>query len=233
MDLFDKNRTIGSITVDFPQAAKIFKDFDIDFCCGGNRLLSDVIAKQGINESELFNKLSQMQKDRSNTYKDIEKGFNNMSTAALSAYIEDIHHSYLRIALPEISDILNTVLRVHGKNHRELYELYSLFGRLRGELEQHLLKEETLLFPAFLNEDENRNEIASLAAIIIKEHETAGEVLLQMRKITKDYTLPPDACGSYHKVFDMLMHMESDLHQHIHLENNILLRQYDERTAAK
>ncbi len=233
MDLFDKNRTIGSITVDFPEAAKIFKDFHIDFCCGGNRLLSDVIAKQGINESELFNKLSQMQKHRSNTYKDIEKGFTNMSTAALSAYIEDIHHSYLRIALPEIAGILNTVLRVHGKNHRELYDLYSLFGRLRGELEQHLLKEETLLFPAFLNEDENHGELASLAAIIIKEHEAAGELLMQMRRITKDYTLPPDACGSYHKVFDMLMHMESDLHQHIHFENNILLRHYDQRTAAK
>lgn len=233
MDLFDKNRTIGSITVDFPEAASIFKEFNIDFFRDANMLLSDVAAKQGINEAELYNKLALMQKDRSNTYKGIDKRFNNMSIAALSAYIEDIHHSYLRIALPQIAEILNTVLRVHGKNHRELYELYSLFGRLRGELEQHLLKEETLLFPAFLNEDENRDEIVSLTAVIIKEHEAAGEVLLQMRKLTKDYTLPPDACGSYHKVFDMLMHMESDLHQHIHLENNILLRQYDKHIKEK
>lgn len=233
MDLFDKNRTIAGITVDFPEAVSIFKEFNIDFDRDGNMLLSDAAARHGIDEAELFKKLSLMQKDRSNTYKGIDKGFNNMSTAALSAYIEDIHHSYLRIALPQIAEILNTVLRIHGKNHRELYELYSLFGHLRGELEQHLLKEETLLFPTFLNGTENRDEIASLTVLIIKEHDEAGDVLVQMRKLTNDYTLPPDASGSYHKVFDMLMHMESDLHQHIHLENDILLHHYDERTAAK
>jgi len=43
-----------------------------------------------------------------------------------------------------------------------------------------------------------------------------------MLAVTGDYTLPADACNSYRSLFAGLQKLEADLHQHIHLENNIL-----------
>ena len=54
------------------------------------------------------------------------------------------------------------------------------------------------------------------------EHESAGEILVQIRKVTGDYTLPDDACPTFRALYEELEQMEKDLHQHIHLENNIL-----------
>ena len=96
-------------------------------------------------------------------------------------------------------------------------------------MEQHLLKEETMLFPVLSSEDEEKEEIIKLSNIIIGEHVAAGEILSELRSITNDYTLPVDACGTYHKAYEMLEELEADLHQHIHLENNILLKEYDQR----
>ena len=54
------------------------------------------------------------------------------------------------------------------------------------------------------------------------EHESAGAALAQIRKVTGGYALPDDACPTFRALYEELERMESDLHQHIHLENNIL-----------
>ncbi len=229
MNYNDKNVTIGEVVVAIPEATQIFREVGIDFCCGGHRLLVDVIKEQGVNETDLFIKLGQAKEERESRYRNQDNNFSNMSPAVLSAYIEDTHHSYLRHALPEASELLNTVLRVHGKNHRELFDIYRLFGQLKTDLEQHLLKEETILFPDFDEADENHEEIIKLTEEIITEHEAAGEILRELRRITKNYKVLADACNTFQKTYTILEEIEQDLHQHIHLENNILLQQYANR----
>lgn len=229
MNYNDKNATIGGVVVTIPQATQIFNEFGIDFCCGGHRLLAEVIQEQGVNEQELFARLEQAQEERRSGYQNKENDFEEMSPAVLSAYIEDTHHGYLRQAMPEISELLNTILRVHGKNHRELFKVYQLYGQLKTDLEQHLLKEETILFPVLEHAADNRKEVVELTEEIITEHEGAGEILRELRHITGDYKLPADACNTFKKAYSMLEEMEHDLHQHIHLENNILLQEYANR----
>jgi len=226
MNYTDKNATIGGVVIAIPQAAQIFREFGIDYCCGGHKLLANIIKEQGIDEKSLFQKLDNAQEERKSGYQNKENNFNEMSSAVLSAYIEDTHHAYLRHALPETAELLNTILRVHGKNHRELFEVYKLFGQLKTDLEQHLLKEETILFPDLNQADVNLKEITEMTAEIIKEHEAAGEVLRELRRITGNYSVPSDACNTFKKSYSMLEEIEQDLHQHIHLENNILLQQY-------
>lgn len=227
MNLKDKNLTIGEVVALLPASAKILSKYGIDFCCGGNRKLSAVIKEQGINWDDIYKELDVADRERSNGYKAVD--FTDMNPLVLADYINDTHHSYLRKALPELTDILATIVRVHGINHPELYEVYKLFGRLRTELEQHLLKEETMLFPAFEAENEKQEDIRKLTAEIISEHEGAGEILISLRSITKDYRLPEDACATFGRAYMLLEELEQDLHQHIHLENNILLKNYDER----
>ena len=227
LNLLDNNTTIGTVTAEIPGAGEIFERYGIDFCCGGHRLLSIVIREQGLEEEIVYGELEQLRRERTNSYQG--SSYTEMNPAGLTAYIEDTHHSYLRRALPEIAELLNTILRVHGKNHKELFEVYRLFGTLKTDLEQHLLKEETMLFPSFEEEEANREEISELSAEIIREHEAAGEILLKLRLVTKDYAIPEDVCGTFIRTYESLLELEKDLHQHIHLENNILLKEYDIR----
>ncbi|NLK99025.1 MAG: iron-sulfur cluster repair di-iron protein [Epulopiscium sp.] len=228
MNITDKNNTIGTIVAELPKAVQIFKEYGIDYCCGGHRLLTDVMKEQNIASDELYEKLQQADEERKNLYSSQGNNFKEMSPQVLSAYIEDTHHGYLRKTLPEIAELLSIVLRAHGKNHKELFEVYRLYGQLKADLEQHLLKEETLVFP-IVGEEEELNQIKELTHEIITEHEAAGEVLRELRRITKDYQLPADACETFAKTYKNLEELEQDLHQHIHLENNILLVQYSER----
>ena len=41
-------------------------------------------------------------------------------------------------------------------------------------------------------------------------------------ELTSNYTTPPAACATWHALYQALEDLELDLHQHIHLENNIL-----------
>lgn len=232
MRFTDGTWTVGAVVAQLPEAAEVFGAVGIDYCCGGNRLLLEVIKQQGIDKTALFNALGKVQQQRSSGYNGMGHRFTEMEPTVLSTYIEDTHHVYLRGALPRITELLNTVLRAHGKNHRELFAVYGTFGRLKGDIEQHLFKEEALLFPSFTDEAHNKSEIAALTAEIIAEHESAGRLLEQLRVETNNYRLPADACSSYKKAYDMLIELENDLHQHIHLENNILLRGYDARASA-
>lgn len=50
----------------------------------------------------------------------------------------------------------------------------------------------------------------------------AGEQLASLRRITKGYTPPPDACVTFRAFYRGLAELEADLHRHIHLENNVL-----------
>ncbi|OQB24668.1 MAG: Iron-sulfur cluster repair protein ScdA [Firmicutes bacterium ADurb.Bin182] len=211
--------SIGDIVAKLPAASEVFKKFGVDFCCGGHRILSEVIKEQGIDGVLLYKELdaeANKAQERSNV------DFSAMSADELSSHIQARHHSYLREALPRLSELSNTVLKAHGKNHPELFRVHGLFGTLRIELEQHLAKEETLLFPAIGDINE---QVRKLAREIKEEHESAGKILKELRLITDGYTVPLDGCPTFRKLYESLIEFESDLFEHIHLENNILLRE--------
>jgi regulator of cell morphogenesis and NO signaling len=209
---------IGSIVAHLPAASEVFKRSGIDFCCGGSRILSEAIKEQGLNGSEVYEALdSELESAKNRSTAD----FTSMTPSELSSHIETKHHSYLREALPQISELLGSVLKAHGRNHPELFKVHGLFGTLRTDLEQHLIKEETILFPAL---SEGDGLMRDLSREIKEEHEGAGRILKELRSITNDYTVPADGCPTFRRLYRNMEEMEADLFEHIHLENNILLR---------
>lgn len=214
-----KEKTVGSIVSELPAAGGVFKAYGVDYCCGGQQLLSEAVEGQKSHLSEIEERLDN-EYEKAQRNKDIVD-FKSRSPETLSSYVESKHHTYLREALPQISGVFSTVLKAHGKNHPELFDLYKVFSGLRGDLEQHLIKEETMLFPAI--GDTISSETRELSRTIKEEHEEAGKALKELRRISNDYTLPEDACPTYQKLFALFEDLEGDLHQHVHLENNILL----------
>lgn len=122
----------------------------------------------------------------------------------------------------------------HGIKHGEmLARLQRLYDGLHAELDTHLMKEEQILFPAikaidaFVNGKGEKpvvqcGSVANPIRQMEAEHDSAGEALAGIRQATDSYRLPADACLTFKALFDGLQTLEADLHEHIHLENNIL-----------
>jgi regulator of cell morphogenesis and NO signaling len=143
------------------------------------------------------------------------------------------HHAFTREELVRLEALLAKVSGVHGQNHPELFQIQDQFGKLRGELEPHMLKEESVLFPYIVRMEEatlaNKTlppppfrTVQNPVRVMMAEHDAAGYILGRIREATSDYAVPPDGCISYKTLYSALTALEVDLHQHIHLENNIL-----------
>lgn len=137
------------------------------------------------------------------------------------------HHRYLREELPALEELAVKVEDVHGENHPELADLRALVAALRADLEPHMDKEEMVLFPAIGRLVEGQREfpfgsVGNPIRMMEAEHEQAGDVLVALRRISGQYTVPADGCASYRSLYARLKHLEADTHLHIHKENNVL-----------
>lgn len=227
---FSKNDKIGDIVTRFPGASDIFYKYRIDFCCGGNRPLSVAIEEQNVDEDEVIkavnNKYEEF-KEKNSEFTDWAKE----SPSILIEYIINTHHSYLREKLPQLSDYVFKIMKVHGHHHEELFKVHKLFNNLRTELEGHLVKEEELVFPLIkayekANDSEMREKALKLIQELEEEHTGAGDIIKELREVTDHYHIPEDACRTFEVTYKELQALEADLFQHIHLENNILFTNF-------
>ncbi|MCF6094296.1 iron-sulfur cluster repair di-iron protein [Microaerobacter geothermalis] len=222
----DRSIKIGDIVTQVPKTADIFKEYRIDFCCGGNRPLGEVIDEMNLNEGELMQQLNQILIERSTANENI-KNWGEAGYGELIDYVVNKHHAYLNKELPSISQLTAKILRVHGSKHPELSQVYQLFHKLKMEMEQHMIREEVDAFPLIKQYEKNKSslqldKIIRMIKKLESEHDDAGNLLKELRKGTKDYQLPDDACMSYQLTYQKLEELENDLFQHVHLENNIL-----------
>lgn len=223
--VFTKTSKLGDIVTKFPKAGDFFKEHKIDFCCGGHRSLNEAATELGLHVEDLVNTLNKLYSERSTD--DQDKNWSEASFAELIDHIVETHHSYLMEELPDLSNFVTLILRVHGQEHPELSDVHKLFHTFKTEIEQHTIKEETESFPIILKfeqdpSDENYELVKQVIHTLEEEHDEAGDLLKEIRKVTNDFAIPDDACGAYKSVYQRLQEIESDMFQHVHLENNIL-----------
>ncbi|MDR9795114.1 iron-sulfur cluster repair di-iron protein [Aeribacillus pallidus] len=222
--IFTENTTVGEIVAMLPKASDVFKKNKIDFCCGGDRSLKEAADKRGVAIEEL---MSQLQDLYAATDEKTEKNWLTATYSELIDHIINKHHRYLLEELPNLSPYVTKVMRVHGGNHPHLIKIHKLFNELKTELEQHLWKEESEVFPLISQFEkqptsENEQKMKKMIADLTNEHDKTGDIIKEIRRITNDYTLPNGACRTYQLVYNRLEALESDLFEHIHLENNVL-----------
>lgn len=220
-------KTLGELVVENPARSRVLEKFGLDYCCGGKMTVTDACIKKQISVEEVLERIRDC--DRAKSVMEFDP--TPLTLTELANHIEQTHHAYLHQELPRLSTLLGKVVAAHGKRHPYLGELQAVFTKFREELEQHMAKEETLLFPWI-----RRNELAgrmssswvSLAgpiAVMEVEHEAAGSALAQFHALTGGYVAPSDACGTFRALLDGLATLEQDMHQHVHLENNLLFPQ--------
>ncbi|MAH16919.1 MAG: iron-sulfur cluster repair di-iron protein [Euryarchaeota archaeon] len=217
-----KEKTVGEMVVNDGRVATVFNKFGLDFCCNGHQTLEAACASKGINLQEIVDDIELLMKNDSNP----DRSFNDMSLDKLIEHIYDKHHQYIYKNCPAISKFINKVANVHGKNHPETVEIAKMFDELQLELEQHLFKEEHILFPyvkGMVLEDKCPGSFVNgPISVMMEEHDNAGRILEVLRRISNNYKPPKDACNTFRAAYVNLQALEEDLHMHIHLENNIL-----------
>jgi regulator of cell morphogenesis and NO signaling len=230
--MFDRSATTGEIVVKFPRASNLFKKYKIDFCCGGNRPIGEVLSEKNLNETQVLNELQELY-NHAELQGNFTTDWQKISYHQLIDHIVDTHHNYLYKALPELEGFMKKVYRVHGHAHPELEKVNYLFSALKVELEQHMILEENTIFNKIKEYEDNLLrqllvDIVEFNQSLEEDHQHAGDLLRQIREATNDYTIPEDACTTYKLTYLKLDELESDLFQHIHLENNVLFQRLAE-----
>ena len=225
------DRTVREVALENPAATRVLERFGIDYCCGGNQLLEQACAKAGATGADVLDSL-EIHEETARAARQVHD-WQSEPLSDLVAHIENTHHKYTREEIVRLSALLEKVCTVHGKNHPELYEIQSTFSGLVQELTTHMMKEEMVLFPYMVRLEEAVIQkepvlpapfgtVRNPVAMMEHEHDSAGNALRAMRKASKEFLTPADACVSYQALYKALEAFEADLHQHIHLENNIL-----------
>lgn len=223
-----ETKTVADLVTENIKTAHIFKKYGIDFCCGGGVSVKKAAEKAKINYVLLEKDLMQVEKSqsRANNYKSWELDF-------LADHIVNVHHSYIQENIPLIVQYASRVVQVHAKDYPELIQIQRLFAEVAIDLGGHLSKEERIVFP-FIKEmvkakkegvDLNKPDFDTIdnpIRIMEADHEEAGVVFKRIGRLSNDYTPPEGACNTFRAFYAKLDEFEQDLHQHVHLENNIL-----------
>lgn len=234
---------VREIAVQFPNAIPVFERLGVDYCCHGQHTLAEACTKQDLALEPVLKELAQFQQEAA---KPAPSEWANAPLKDLSAHIVTRHHAFTRSQLQLIDDLMVKVEHAHGANHPEVFQLGKALAVFGSELKHHAECEEQNLFPyiAALGTNSKKPDLpapaqGSLAMPInhmMGDHDQTAVELQNLRKLTNNYTPPPDACPTWRGLYHAIDELEQDLHQHIHLENNILfpraLKQAQEEAKA-
>ena len=229
--MINSETTVREVALMVPESTRLFEKLKIDYCCGGNQALAEACASAGVAVDNVMEMLAGV--TQTNSSDNVSLVFQNASLPELITHILDTHHVFTKSEMDRIQSLADKVLAAHGGNHPELVHLDELITRLCADLKPHMFKEEQILFPYIVAMAEAADQkrtvpfapfgtVNNPIRMMMREHDAAGELLRELRALTSDYRVPVDACISYQTLYQALENFEQDLHQHIHLENNLI-----------
>jgi regulator of cell morphogenesis and NO signaling len=232
-------KTVREIALEQPSSIRVFERLGIDYCCGGRKPLSEACGERNLQVAEVEAALESAAK----TAEPVGTDWTKASMRQLVNHIVSTHHEYVKTELPRLALLAERVVFRHGDTQAHLPQLKNVLAQLDEELTHHLAKEEHVLFPYISKLEEAQasggalphgcfGSVTNPIAMMTSEHDAAGEMLVRIAQLTDNFTTPPGACPTYLAFYTGLKEFEQDLHQHIHLENNILFPRAIELEAA-
>ncbi|MBP6002227.1 MAG: iron-sulfur cluster repair di-iron protein [Pyrinomonadaceae bacterium] len=225
-----QGKTVREIALEMPVTTRVFEEFKIDYCCHGNTPFDEACHNVGASPDSVLTRIDSVLDQSAGSER---SEYAEMGLSDLIDHILDKHHVYTRSEMEQLTPLMAKVASRHGDHNPYLLELKELFQEICDDLEPHMVKEEMVLFPyiqkleySFLHNFTAAfppfGTVQHPISMMNMEHEAVGEILVKMRAITNDYALPPEACPSFTALYHRLGEFERDIHQHIHLENNVL-----------
>lgn len=207
--------TLAELATTWPGAARVFHRHQLDFCCGGRASLADACRTRGLALEPL---LAELAAEETRT-----RDFTAWDTQPIDALVEHVcehFHAHHRSELARLVHAARKVESVHADKPACPHGLAEHLMRLEDELEEHMQKEEQVLFPLIRA---GRGALAAMPVQVLEhEHKDHALNLARTRALAHDFVLPPEACNTWRALYLGLEELERDLMQHIHLENNVL-----------
>jgi regulator of cell morphogenesis and NO signaling len=218
--------SIGEIVRDNPEAASVFRKYNIEYCCHGKMIFEEACLAAGADPKKIKRDINLAAKNPNYALR-----ATNWPVEVLIDYLVNNHHSYLKSSENDLKDLAERVAKDHGNQHPELYSIKQYLNEFFYELNTHMMKEEELLFPTIkdmanntidLSPSCNFGPISKPLEMLETDHEDIVSFIDLFRSITKNYQIPEDVSTSFRLFYILLQDLEEDLRQHMHLENNIL-----------
>ncbi len=209
-------QTLGNLACLIPGATRVFRQYKLDFCCGGNTSLRDAASQRALDAQAIAEQLAAL-----GGHSDTQPDWRNEPASTLIEHILERFHERHREQFPELIRLANRVEQVHGNKADCPVGLAEHLWNMQQELESHMLKEEQILFP-MLQRGMKLPQSQGPIAVMRFEHDQHGAALERMAELTNDITPPGNACNTWRALYRGLEELRDDLMQHIHLENNIL-----------
>lgn len=237
MQMFTITDTVADIVTRRPGLSRLFEQAGIDYCCGGKKALEEACRTKGIDPQAFLAKLEgAIAQGAEEPAIDVVA----MSLSELIDHIVKVHHAFIRSEFPRAAMMAEKVAAVHGGEDPRLVQVKKTFLALAEDLTHHLVKEEEVLFPMVrrrekggTQETASSGSCAELLQQMETEHNQVGSALAKLRELTDGYSPPDWACNTYRALLDVLAHIERDIHQHVHKENNVLFPRLLQLEASK
>ncbi|HZG01878.1 MAG TPA: iron-sulfur cluster repair di-iron protein [Chitinophagales bacterium] len=224
-----KTQTVGELVGADYRTADVFKKYGIDFCCGGKKSVEKSCTDAGVDYATVMTELLNIE----NAPAKPSQRYNEWKLDFLADYIVNTHHAYVRTALPLLIGYTQRVAERHGDTQPQLVEIAANFQTVADEMNTHMVKEEKMLFPyikqlAVAQQNGTPGVRAPFGSVdnpirmMEHEHETVGNAMHRIAELTNNFTPPANACTTFKVTFAKLQEFENDLHEHVHLENNVL-----------
>jgi regulator of cell morphogenesis and NO signaling len=222
-------KPVGQIVAEDFSTYSVFESHKIDYYNKGKRTLEGVAAEHAIDLTALISEIEK--KKRSSSPKD--EDFNSWPLDALYEHIIKTYHLSAEQQIKEIKPVLEKATGVYGAQYPVIPEIKKLFDEAAGIIAVHQKKEELILFP-FIRKmaDAKKNDkefvtpratksVESPVDMLTHEHHQQSHLLQKIAELSHDYT-SQGVDSTFQDSLRLLKEFELKLHQHLHLENNIL-----------
>ncbi|WP_114192081.1 iron-sulfur cluster repair protein YtfE [Edaphovirga cremea] len=210
-----RNQALGSLAISIPRATKLFRQHDLDFCCGGKQTLLRAATKKDLDIDLLESQLAALSAQPSE-----DQNWQHSPLSDIIDYIIPRFHERHREQLPELILMAEKVERVHHDKPLCPRGLAAQLTLIHQDLANHMMKEEQILFPMI--QQGMGAHAAGPISVMEHEHDDAGDQLEIVKTLTQNVTPPEGACTTWRALYTGINEFINDLMEHIHLENNLL-----------
>jgi regulator of cell morphogenesis and NO signaling len=225
------HHTLADVVLYNFRAAEVFENMKLDFFCNGRQTIQEACQQKNLDISEVIEQVNKAIRKHAKE----NETFNIWDLDFIVFYITEKHHAYTKNALRRINDYCYRIADLYGNSQPELWNLHSSFRDIADIMQKHLVEEERNIFPLikklFRNKlksvsgsyaDEQGPDILTFAICLTEEQKQVTAAMEYIKHLTDDYYIPDYAGRTYKAAFEELKRFEKDIHQHFHIENNIL-----------
>ncbi|MGA2651486.1 MAG: DUF542 domain-containing protein [Terracidiphilus sp.] len=230
--MYPSTQSIREIVTTQPSATRVFERFEIDLSSQADNSLEGACAELQLSVDQVLEKLADAQNEESGATAPDPA---NLPLSRLIQHIVRVHHHNVRQELPRLTEMAAKVVTKKGDRAPELRRVTELLEKLHADMLAHIQKEEQVLFPFIAQMDRDSiityppahacfRSVSFPISMMEQEHEAANHIMAELREITQGFEPPEWACVTHIALFAGICEFESDLRQHVHLENDVLFQ---------